>query len=289
MVDIEDKIKAIAANNGASLAGITDVSVSADLSETEVLLRNVPPDLNYLKTNIEKRLDIKAWYPAARSVLLCGWQYWNSSMDYEKAISSIQDYPLFFKQNSRKFPSEGLLEFCKEKDIPAKISRYALSRDYHKTIKKKLKVMLKELKALDNKIDGRVFVDTSPVFEKKLAERAGLGWQGKNSLIINSKCGSYFFIGGIALSVPLKSDKPVSSLCADCNLCIKACPTGALSEPGILDPNKCISYWTTQNKTQVPLAIKEKLDGNIYGCDACQEVCPYNKQQAKIKLSEFMV
>ena len=288
-MDIEEKIKNIAVKNGASLAGITDVLKSDDSIEIEALLKNTPPDLNYLKSNIEKRLDIKKWYPDAKSVLLCAWQYWNSSMDYESAILKIKDYPLFFKQNSRKFPASDLLKFCsskqtggsasggKAKNMPVKISRFALSRDYHKTIKKKLKTMLKELKTLDDNIDGRFFVDTSPVFEKKLSERAGLGWQGKNSLIINAERGSYFFIGGIALSVALKSDKPVVNLCADCDLCVKACPTGALDKPGILDANKCLSYWTTQSKSEIPLSIKEKLGGNIYGCDICQEVCPYNK------------
>ena len=165
---LEDKIKNIALENGASIVGITDILKSDDLTQIESLLENAPSDLNYLKLNIEKRLDIKKWYPDAKSVLLCAWQYWNSSMDYKGVISEIDDYPLFFKQNSRKFPADGLLEFCKTKNIPIKISRYALSRDYHKTIKKKLKAMLKELKTLDDKIDGRFFVDTSPVFEKKL-------------------------------------------------------------------------------------------------------------------------
>ena len=277
MLVIEEKIKNIAFKNGASLAGITDVLKSDDSIEIEALLKNTPPDLNYLKSNIEKRLDIKKWYPDAKSVLLCAWQYWNSSMDYESAMAKIDDYPSFFKQNSRKFPASDLLKFCMAENMPVKISRFALSRDYHKTIKKKLKLMLKELKTLDDNIDGRFFVDTSPVFEKKLSERAGLGWQGKNSLIINAERGSYFFIGGIALSVALKSDKPVVNLCADCDLCVKACPTGALDKPGILDANKCLSYWTTQSKGAIPLSIKEKLGGNIYGCDICQEVCPYNK------------
>jgi epoxyqueuosine reductase QueG len=275
--DIEEKIKAIAFKNGATLAGITNILSSDNSVELQALLQNTPENLNYLKSNIEKRLDIKKWYPEAESVLLCSWQYWNSSMDYTAALSKIDDYPLFFKQNLRKFPSANALNFCKAKNMPVKISRYALSRDYHKTIKKKLKIILEELKAFDSKIDGRVFVDTSPIFEKKLSERAGLGWQGKNSLIINSKHGSYFFIGGIALSIKLKNDKPQASLCADCNLCIKACPTGALGESGKLDANKCLSYWTTQSKTDLPSSIKEKLGGNIYGCDICQEVCPYNK------------
>ncbi|MCG2725477.1 MAG: tRNA epoxyqueuosine(34) reductase QueG [Elusimicrobia bacterium] len=338
MADIEEKIKDIAVKNGASAAGITSVLKSDDLVKIKSLFENIPPDLSYLKSNIEKRLDIKKWYPDAKSVLLCAWQYWNSSMNYEAAIAkampgavlegyaqqtakamlppcggisegyahprpkrgkpavNITDYPLFFKKKSRKLISAELPEFFRSRNIPIKISRYALSRDYHKTIKKKLKAMLKELKTFDNRIDGRFFVDTSPVFEKKLSERAGLGWQGKNTLIINSERGSYFFIGGIALSIALKSDNPSANLCADCDLCIKACPTGALEKPGVLNPNKCISYWTTQSKSEIPLSIKEKLGGNIYGCDICQHICPYNRQQtagdrqqAKIKISEFMV
>ena len=308
---LEEKIKNIAVKNGASSAGITDVLKPDDLIKVESLIEDAPPDLSYLKSNIEKRLDIKKWYPDAKSVLLCAWQYWNSSMDYDFAISKIDDYPLFFKNYSRKQPSQELLKFNKDNKIPVKISRYALtpppllsisskteknpfygfaspmerrnkrgggvSRDYHAVIKKKLKIMLKEIKTLDHNIDGRFFVDTSPVFEKKLSEFAGLGWQGKNSLIINAERGSYFFIGGIALSVALKSDKPLANLCGDCDLCIKACPTRALEKPGVLDANKCVSYWTTQSKSEIPLAIKEKLNGNIYGCDICQEVCPFNK------------
>ncbi|MBU2530332.1 MAG: tRNA epoxyqueuosine(34) reductase QueG [Elusimicrobia bacterium] len=281
---LEDKIKDIAIKNGASSTAITGILKSEYSVELETLLNNSPSDLNYLKVNIDKRLDIHKWYPDTKSVLLCSFQYWNSSMDYQGSLLKIKDYPLFFKNNSRKFPrlcrvpTPGGTRLCRAKDIPVKISRYALSRDYHKVIKKKLKTILKELKSVDNKIEGRFFVDTSPVFEKKLSERAGLGWQGKNSLIINREQGSYFFIGGIALSVELKSDKPAINLCADCDLCIKACPTGALKTPGILDANKCISYWTTQSKSEIPLSIKEKLSGNIYGCDICQEVCPYNKK-----------
>ena len=289
MPGIKEKTKEIAFKNGASLAGITDVLKSADLNKVLSLIENAPPGLSYLKSNISKRLDIREWYPETKSVLLCAWQYWNSSMDYDGIISGISDYSLFFEKNSRKPPSSELLKFNRDNKIPVKISRYALSRDYHKTIKKKLKAVLKEIKIAYPDIDGRFFVDTSPVFEKKLAALAGLGWQGKNSLIINEDRGSYFFIGGIALSVYIKPDKAARNLCADCNLCVKHCPTGALDKSGIIDANKCLSYWTTQNKNEIPSEIKEKSGGNIFGCDICQEACPFNNNIKEIVDKEFLL
>ncbi len=158
-----------------------------------------------------------------------------------------------------------------------KIARYALGVDYHKIVKKRLLLLLKDIQEnLDKNITGRCFVDSAPVMERVWAQKAGLGWIGKNSLLINRKLGSYFFIGEIFLNIELVYDKPIHNMCGTCTYCIDSCPTGAIIQPGVIDANRCISYHTIENKTDISINIKNNLNGWIFGCDICQEVCPWN-------------
>jgi epoxyqueuosine reductase len=161
-----------------------------------------------------------------------------------------------------------------DKNIP-KISRYAWGeRDYHKVIKKKLKLLCSEIEKLSEGIKTRYYVDDGPVMDKAWAVRSGIGWMGKHTNVINPEAGSFFFIATILINIELEYDKPVEDLCKNCVLCVNSCPTGAIYEEYKLDANLCISYQTIENRNEIPDDIK--LNGWIFGCDICQDVCPFN-------------
>lgn len=167
----------------------------------------------------------------------------------------------------------------------AYISRYTLGRDYHKLIRKRLALLAKQIdEALPDDYPGkgllqnRAFVDSAPVMERPLAEKAGLGWTGKHTLIINSKAGSWFFLGEIFTFLPLPIDPPDQiNQCGDCTACLKVCPTDAFPKPYQLDARRCISYLTIENKAAIPLEFREPIGNRIFGCDDCQAICPWNK------------
>jgi epoxyqueuosine reductase len=160
-----------------------------------------------------------------------------------------------------------------------KIARYAYGRDYHKVVKKKMINLLKEMQVHRPDLSGRAFVDSAPVMEREWAKRAGLGWVGKNTLIIHPKKGSYFFLGVIIIDQALDYDAPISDHCGTCTRCIDACPTEAIAQEGYeLNAAQCISYATIELKTEkLPADFDEKMEGWAFGCDICQEVCPWNK------------
>ncbi|MES2822628.1 MAG: tRNA epoxyqueuosine(34) reductase QueG [Pseudomonadota bacterium] len=203
----------------------------------------------------------------------------------------------------------------------AYISRYALGRDYHKLIRKRLSVLAKQIDAalpeyypeLENHSDStrimddpssnsregvnpqqdlpqnRAFVDSAPVMERPLAEKAGLGWTGKHTLIINSKAGSWFFLGEIFTFVPLPTDQPVEkNQCGECTACLKVCPTDAFPAPYQLDARRCISYLTIENKGAIPLEFREPMGNRVFGCDDCQAICPWNKYAQFTQESDFL-
>ncbi len=155
-----------------------------------------------------------------------------------------------------------------------KVSRYAWGDDYHQVLGEKLKAIANLLCKSDPGLEWKVCVDTSPLSEKSFALQAGIGWPGRNSLVLNPRLGTYFFIGLLLLSWELVADKPLKQDCGSCTICLQACPTGALSGPGILDSTRCVSYVTTERKEAA--RPDEALSGWLYGCDTCQEVCPFN-------------
>ncbi|MBK9332276.1 MAG: tRNA epoxyqueuosine(34) reductase QueG [Ignavibacteria bacterium] len=159
-----------------------------------------------------------------------------------------------------------------------KISRYAWGkRDYHKILKKKLKQLCMEIEKLETDIRTKSYIDDGPVMDKVWAQRSGIGWIGKNTNVINKEFGSYFFIATIFINRELNYDKPVEDLCGSCNLCIEACPTGALFKDYNIDSNLCISYQTIENRGDIPADLN--LNGWIFGCDICQEVCPFTRNK----------
>lgn len=160
----------------------------------------------------------------------------------------------------------------------AYVSRYALGRDYHKLIRKRLAKLAEQIRhAVKDSELARAFVDSAPVMEKPLAEKAGLGWQGKHTLIINRNAGSWFFLGEIYTDLPLPVDQPASNHCGSCSACIDICPTAAIIAPYQLDAGKCISYLTIEHKGAIPVELRPLIGNRIFGCDDCQLVCPWNR------------
>lgn len=207
------------------------------------LARRYGGDMQYLARNPEARYDARSLLPSCNSVIVTAHSYYVADDSW---------------------PAPGV----------AKVSRYAWGDDYHDVIRERL---LRLAGWLGERVEEHKFkctVDTSPLAEKAFAAQSGLGWAGRNSLILNEKLGSYFFIGLLLTSAELPRDSAMADGCGTCSACLRACPTGALSGPGVLDATKCISYLTTERKTAVEPG--SKLNGWLYGCDTCQQCCPFN-------------
>lgn len=174
------------------------------------------------------------------------------------------------------FPYDQALQHPAHPQI-GKISRYAWGEDYHEVLKEKLYELFYWLDEACNGVNGRVFVDSAPVMDKVWAQKSGLGWMGKNGNLLNRKAGSFFFICEIISDLDFLPDAPTSDHCGSCTRCIDACPTQAIYQPQVVDANKCISYWTIEHKGEIPRAIGQQFENWIFGCDVCQEVCPWNK------------
>lgn len=168
---------------------------------------------------------------------------------------------------------------AKQEDPTApKIATYAYGKDYHFVVKDRLKSLLQYIQQEIGEVNGRCFVDSAPVMEREWAQRAGIGWNGRNTLTINPKRGSFFFLAEIICDLPLLYDDPIRDHCGTCRRCIDACPTEAISPEGyFLDASRCISYLTIELRDEIPSEFKEQMDGWMFGCDVCQDVCPWNR------------
>jgi len=241
----------------AERLGFHDFGVSRvkPLESTELsdwLSKGYAADMGYMSRNQEIRLNPERLVPNAKSVLSVLLSY------------NTGDKPVNL--------------------IPPKIARYACRDDYHGFFKQKLWQFLDELRKEFGPINGRAFVDSAPVFEREWASMAGLGWVGKNSMLINRNLGSYFFIGELVVDVEVEpSDRVEKNRCGSCTRCIDACPNGAIVEPGVIDSRKCISYITIEKKGLLSNEDIDMLYGWCFGCDICQEVCPWNKKAQKVE------
>ena len=197
----------------------------------------------YMENHFDKRLDPRLLVPDAKSII-------SLLLNYYNPLDQLDGAP--------------------------KISKYAYGKDYHHVIKDKLKQLFQIINNEIGEVSGRVFVDSAPVMEKSWAVRSGLGWQGKNTNLISKKAGSFFFIAELIVDLELEYDTPVTDHCGTCTACIDACPTEALT-PYHIDASKCISYLTIELKDQIPTAFKNKMDDWAFGCDVCQDVCPWNR------------
>ena len=196
-----------------------------------------------------------------------------------RVISARMDY-----MTPGLIPGEELLE----KSESALVSRYALGRDYHKVLRKRLQKLTRHIEELTGPFGYRVFVDSAPVLEKALAEKAGLGWIGKHSNLLNRQAGSWFFLGEIYTDLPLPVDQPAENHCGDCVRCIDACPTGAITGPYQVDARRCISYLTIELKDAIPEELRPLMGNRIFGCDDCQWVCPWNRFSRPSQEADFL-
>lgn len=206
---------------------------------------NMHGEMSYMANHFDKRLDPRKLVDGAKSV-----------------ITVLLNY----------FPSET------QKDAEApRISKYAYGNDYHHVIKGKLRELVNFINEEIGEVGGRAFVDSAPVMDKAWAAKAGQGWIGKNSNLIHPKSGSFFFIGELILDIELEPDQPIRDHCGTCTACIDACPTEAIIKPYVVDGSKCISYFTIELKDAIPTSMKGKFDNWAFGCDVCQDVCPWNR------------
>lgn len=252
------QIKTEALRLGFSDCGISEAdSLVDDFERYRIWLdKNYQAGLTYMERNQEKRRDIRKLVEGARSV-----------------ISVIMNYYTTEKQ--------------KWDDAPL-ISRYAYGRDYHNVIKDRLNDLLDFIKSMIPGTEGRGFVDSAPVFEHAWAHRAGLGWIGKNSLLISRKYGSFIFIAELVITAGLDYDIPVRDMCGTCRKCIDSCPTGAITDERTIDSNRCISYFTIENKIgSMPHELKNRFMNRVFGCDICQDVCPWNSKARTHTIKEF--
>jgi epoxyqueuosine reductase len=175
-------------------------------------------------------------------------------------------------------------------DDPARafVSRYALGRDYHKVLRQRLKRLAQRIEGSVGRLGYRVFVDSAPVMEKPLAQKAGLGWIGKHTNVINRRSGSWFFLGEIYCDLPLPADPPADDHCGRCRACIDICPTDAITEPYVLDARLCISYLTIEHPGAIPEPLRARLGNRIYGCDDCQLACPWNRFARQTGETDFL-
>ena len=168
-----------------------------------------------------------------------------------------------------------------------KISKYAYGQDYHYVIKHKLKTFVNHIEEHIGAVEGRVFIDSAPVLDRAWAAKSGLGWVGKNSMLITKSKGSFYFIAELILDIDLLADSPTTDHCGTCTACIDACPTEAIVQDKIIDSTKCISYLTIELKEEIPSSFKGQMEGWVFGCDICQDVCPWNKFAHQHNVPEF--
>ena len=212
--------------------------------------------MSYLERNFDKRLDPTKLVPGAKSVISLSYNY---------------------------FPPKKLIS---ENNFI--ISKYAYGKDYHKVLRSKLKKLFTKIRDKIGEVEGRVFVDSAPIHERAWAKLSGIGWIGKNSLLINKNQGSYFFLAEIICDLDLEYDEPVLNRCGNCTRCIDACPTDAITQAQVIDAKKCISYLTIENKEKIPKELRGSINNSIFGCDICQDVCPWNKKSVPHNEKEFI-
>jgi epoxyqueuosine reductase len=210
------------------------------------LKKGMHGEMQYMENHFDKRLDPRLLVDGAKSVISLGLNYYSAEQPVDPAAQ--------------------------------KISKYAYGNDYHLVIKEKLKKLLEILNEKIGEINGRAFVDSAPVLDKAWAKRSGMGWIAKNTNLINKNFGSFFFLAELIVDIDLEYDIPATAdHCGTCTRCIDACPTEAIVAPYIVDGSRCISYLTIELKNEIPQEFKGKMDNWMFGCDICQDVCPWNK------------
>jgi epoxyqueuosine reductase len=244
------QIKARALELGFDACGIAPASDHPELPFLrEWLDRGYAGDMAYLERSADRRADVRHVLPSARTVIVTATVY----------------------NTDRPYSTE-----CADAGL-AQIARYAWGDDYHDVIGRRLDALLAWMRTASSEpFEGRAYVDTGPVQERVYARHAGLGWIAKNTCVFNPQLGSWIFLGEILCSLLLAIDAPAVDQCGTCMLCIEACPTQAIIAPGVLDSTRCISYLTIEHRGEIPDALRSGIGSHVYGCDVCQEVCPWN-------------
>jgi epoxyqueuosine reductase len=252
MESLSDRIRSMAIELGFCKVGITPAVALEQEGRLlqEWLSRGYHGTMGWMARNVEQRVDPRKVLPNAKSVVVVAMNYYTDARHSED-------------------PDTG------------KISRYAWGDDYHEIMLPRLEKLLHSIKQEVPTVQGKVYVDTGPVMDKVWAERAGIGWEGKHTNVISREVGSWIFLGEIILNVSLEYDEPTADYCGTCTRCIDACPTDAIVEPYVLDSNLCISYLTIEHKGDIPDALSSQFENWIYGCDICQDVCPWNQRFSK--------
>ena len=265
-----NSIKQKALELGFDLCGIAPADRFPELSFLrEWIDRGYAGDMAYMSRSAEQRSDAAAVVPGARSVIVTGTIY-NTDRPYTTRIMGSD--PIHESYQGVESSREGGLTPV------ALIARYAWGDDYHDVLKTRLEALLAWMRAESPEaFAAAAYVDTGPVQERVYAQYAGLGWIGKNTCLINPELGSWFFLSEIICTLPLEPDVQGLEQCGSCTRCLDACPTGALVEPGVLDSTRCLSYLTIELRSGIPEEHRASLGTHVYGCDICQEVCPYNQ------------
>ena len=235
---------------GFDLCGIAGAEAYPELGALKAwLARGYAGDMHYLHRSADRRADVREILPSARAVI---------------SLATVYNVDRPYSVDRRDAGQ-------------AAIARYAWGDDYHVVIGRRLDALVAWLReAAGEGFEGRAYVDTGPVQERVYAQYAGLGWIGKNTCLINPELGSWIFLSEIICNLDLEPDLPAIDQCGTCTLCLAACPTGALVEPGELDATRCLSYLTIENKGSIPAHQRDEVGGHAYGCDICQDVCPWN-------------
>lgn len=229
----------------------------------------------------EEAPRLESWLTAGKQGTM-NWManHFDKRLDPRKLVEGAKTVVVFLLNY---FPEPN----TQQQDGTYKVARYAYGQDYHHVIKKKLRPLVNSLEEQFGKINGRIFVDSAPVMERPWAAKAGLGWTGKHTLLINQKKGSYFFIATLISDLDLQPDGPVTDHCGTCTRCLDACPTDAITAPYQLDARRCISYLTIELKDKISQELAPQMKDWVFGCDICQEVCPWNRFARPHRTPEF--
>ncbi|HLW66439.1 MAG TPA: tRNA epoxyqueuosine(34) reductase QueG [Gemmataceae bacterium] len=267
MAKLEESIKQFARDLGFPLSGIARASAADQFERlTEWLGRGYAGEMDYMRRHTEARKSPSSILPEVRSVVMLGMEY-GDKREFEKPNPPAP------------FPKSEVQPEALGSSILGKIARYAAGEDYHDNIRRQLNKLLSWLETEVPSCKGRGVVDSAPLLERDFARRAGLGWIGKNTMLINKHRGSYFFLAALLVDLELEADGPHEAQhCGTCTACLDACPTQAFAGPGWLDSRKCISYLTIELRLSIPEEFRSELDGWLFGCDVCQEVCPWNRR-----------
>jgi len=215
---------------------------------------------------------------------------YQAGMDYLSRNTDKRENPALLVEGAKSIICVALNYYPHQKQpgTAPQFAYYAYGKDYHDVMKAKLRELFRYIKTIVPQVNGREFVDTAPVLERYWAAKAGLGFIGKNTLLIIPGKGSFFFLGELILDIELEYDNPIDISCGNCSRCQTACPTSAFEKPYCLDSNKCISYQTIENRGEIDVNIVPKIGNNVYGCDICQKVCPFNRFSEPHRTDEFL-